>query len=73
MKRHAGIVAAPSLLRGYHSDTQGQKVGVGRVRRPARKRDAVTMRAPLHVMPKVVHLHFVLGEGRIVLLDENFT
>jgi hypothetical protein len=30
------------------------------------------VRPPLHIMPEVVHLHFILGEGRIVLLNENF-
>ena len=39
---------------------------------PAGERDVVEARAPLDVVPEIIHLHLVLRERGIVLLDQNF-
>src|SRR5262245_10831393 len=43
-----------------------------RVRRTAGERDLVATGAPLEVVPEIIHLHFVLRECGIVLLNQNF-
>src|SRR5262249_29244783 len=51
---------------------QREEIGIGRVWRPAGERDVVAARAPPDVVPKVIHLHVVLRECGIVLLDQDF-
>src|SRR5262249_30037745 len=48
------------------------EVGIGRVWRPAGERNVVAARAPLDVVPEIIHLHVILREGGIVLLDQDF-
>jgi hypothetical protein len=59
-------------LRGDETHPQRQEFGIGGVWRPAGERDLVAARAPLDVVPKVIHLHVVLRECGIVLLDQDF-
>src|SRR6516164_5344636 len=72
VKYGAGIVVAPFFLRGDEAYPQRQEIGIGGVWRPAGERDFVAVRAPLDVVPKVIHLHVVLRECGIVLLDQDF-
>src|SRR5215469_335703 len=66
------VVVAPFFLRGEEAYPQREEFGIGGVWRPAGERDVVAARAPLDVVPKVIHLHVVLRECGIVLLDQNF-
>jgi len=59
-------------LRGDEAYPQREEIGIGRVWRPAGERDVVAARAPLDVVPEIIHLHVVLRECGIVLLDQDF-
>src|SRR5262249_20723606 len=72
VKRGARVGVAPSFVRRDEAHPQREEVWIGRVWRPAGKRDVVAARAPLDVVPEIIHLHVVLGECGIVLLDQNF-
>src|SRR2546427_13143937 len=72
VKCGARVVVAPFFLRGDETHPQRQEVGIGRVWRPAGERDVVAARAPLDVVPEIIHLHVALREPAIVLLDQNF-
>src|SRR5215471_8895806 len=72
VKCGARVVVAPFFLRGDETHPQRQEIGIGRVWRPACERNVVAARAPLDVVPEIIHLHVVLRERGIVLLDQNF-
>jgi hypothetical protein len=46
--------------------------GISRIWRPAGEQDLVAAGAPLDVVPEIIHLHFILRECGIVLLNQNF-
>ena len=71
-KCRARVVVAPFFLRRDEAHPQREEIGIGRVWRPAGERDVVEARAPLDVVPEIIHLHLVLRERGIVLLDQNF-
>src|SRR5437899_10632020 len=72
VKCGARVAVAPFLLRGDETHPQRQEIRIGRIWRPAAERDVVAARAPLDVVPEIIHLHLVLRERGIVLLDQNF-
>src|SRR5215471_10539435 len=72
VKCGAGIVVTPFFLRGDEAYPQREEFGISGVWRPAGERDVVAARAPLDVVPEVIHLHVVLRECGIVLLDQDF-
>src|SRR6516225_9091670 len=51
---------------------QREEFGIGRVWRPAGEWDLVAARAPLDVVPEIIHLHGFLRECGVVLLDQDF-
>src|SRR5262245_66136500 len=72
VKCGARVVVAPFFLRRDEAHPQREEVGIGWVWRPAGERDVVAARAPLDDVPEIIHLHVVLREWGIVLLDQNF-
>src|SRR5262249_13960459 len=72
VKCGARIVVTPFFLRGDEAYPQREEIGIGRVWRPAGEWDVVAACAPLDVVPEIIHLHVVLRECGIVLLDQDF-
>src|SRR2546430_16283769 len=72
VKCGARVVVAPFFLRCDETHPQRQEIRIGRIWRPAAERDVVAARAPLGVVPEIIHLQLGLRESGIVLLDPNF-
>jgi hypothetical protein len=67
------INCALVLLCSDSADSQGKEIRIGRIGGAAGERQMVSSGTAFQVVPKIVHLHFILRESGIVLFNQNLS
>jgi hypothetical protein len=67
-----GVIGESAFLGCDNANPQRKQIRIRRIGSVAGKRDIVAAGPALHVVPKGVHLHRVLCQPGVVLLNQDF-